>query len=125
MEVCSKNGCTNICNEYEKSGCYICDQCIDDYNEAKHHHISLTNFLHLPKSNNNLIPSIYSGNRNLQIELNDYYYNCADGCCTNIGTIVKVNDVELPLHNQDTQTIITQILEHLGFDVNVTSINLD
>ena len=48
----------------------------------------------------------------LEINLNEYCYNCADGCCTNYGTITTVNRVELECHNQDTYKIIKQILEH-------------
>jgi len=31
----------------------------------------------------------------LKIELNEYCYNCADGCYTHYGTITKVNGQEL------------------------------
>lgn len=56
----------------------------------------------------------------VKIELNEYSYNCADGCCTNYGTITKVNGVELEGSNQDAGTIVTKILEHLGFEVELT-----
>lgn len=55
----------------------------------------------------------------LKIELNEYYYNCADGCCTNYGTITKLNGKELDLHNQDTGTILEQVLVELGYDVEI------
>jgi len=55
----------------------------------------------------------------IKIELNDYDYNCSDGCCTNYGTVTKVNGVELSCHNQDAGTIVQQILEHLGYEVEV------
>jgi hypothetical protein len=55
----------------------------------------------------------------VKIELEEYSYDCADGCCTNYGTITKVDGVELPLHNQDTATMIEQILEHLGYEVEI------
>lgn len=58
----------------------------------------------------------------LKIELIDYTYQCADGCCTNYGTITKVNGVELELHNQDAGTILRQVLEHLGYEVEVDCI---
>ena len=50
---------------------------------------------------------------NIKIELLEYTYDCADGCCTNYGTITKINGVELECHNQDTETILSQILKHL------------
>ena len=55
----------------------------------------------------------------LLIELNDYSYHCGDGCCLNYGTITKVNGVELELNNTDTATIVTQILTHLGYEVEI------
>lgn len=57
----------------------------------------------------------------LKIILKEFSYNCSDGCCTNYGTITSVNGNELPCRNQDTETIITQILEHLGYEVEVES----
>jgi len=59
----------------------------------------------------------------LHINLNEYYYDCGDGCCTNYGTITTVNGVELEYHNQDAYTMIKQILEHLGYEVEITENN--
>lgn len=55
----------------------------------------------------------------LIIELNEYTYECGDGCCTNFGTITTVNGVELECHNQDAGTIVHEILKHLGYDVEM------
>jgi len=55
----------------------------------------------------------------LNISLNHYSYECGDGCCSNYGTITTVNGVELDCHNEDAATILEQVLEHLGYDVNV------
>lgn len=49
----------------------------------------------------------------------EYTYDCADGCCTNYGTITKVNGIQLDCQNQDTETILREILEHLGYDVEI------
>jgi len=57
--------------------------------------------------------------KKIKIELEEYYYNCSDGCCTNFGTITKVDGIELHFHNQDTGTIIQQILEHIGYEVEL------
>jgi len=57
--------------------------------------------------------------KKVKIELNEYCYDCADGCCTNYGTIVKVNGIEMPSHNQDAATIVSQILNHLGYKVEL------
>ena len=55
----------------------------------------------------------------LNIDMHEYYYNCGDGCCTNYGTIIKVNGVELPSHNQDVYTILHNVLEFLGYEVEI------
>ena len=57
----------------------------------------------------------------LNISLTEYTYECGDGCCTNFGTVTTVNGVNLPFHNQDTATILQQVLEHLGYEVEIES----
>jgi hypothetical protein len=58
--------------------------------------------------------------RKLEIELSEYGYYCGDGCCYNYGTITTVNGEELPCHNEDTGTILRQVLEHLGHEVEIS-----
>lgn len=55
----------------------------------------------------------------LNIELDEYSYDCSDGCCHNYGVITTLNGEELPIHNSDTETILKQVLEHLGYKVNI------
>lgn len=55
----------------------------------------------------------------LNIDIQEYYYNCSDGCCTDYGTIIKVNGVELNSHNQDAYTILKNVLEFLGYEVEI------
>jgi hypothetical protein len=57
--------------------------------------------------------------KNLNITLEDYDSTCGDGCCYNYGTITTVNGVELICHNTDTESIVRQILEHLGYNVTI------
>jgi hypothetical protein len=57
--------------------------------------------------------------KNIKIKLTEYGHHCGDGCCYNYGTITSVNGVELPSHNQDAETIVKQILEHLGYSVEI------
>lgn len=57
--------------------------------------------------------------KDIKIELDDWMWTCGDGCCTNYGTTVKVDGVEMPLQNQDRGTIIEQILTHLGYKVEL------
>ena len=63
---------------------------------------------------NNMTPK-----EKLNIDIQEYYYNCSDGCCTNYGTIIKVNGVELNSHNQDAYTILKNVLEFLGYEVEI------
>jgi len=58
--------------------------------------------------------------KKLTITLTEYSYECGDGCCTNFGNITNINGVDLDCHNQDTQTILQQVLEHLGYEVDIT-----
>ena len=53
------------------------------------------------------------------IELDEYDTQCGDGCCTDYGTVTKVNGKELECHNQDVGTIIEGILTELGYNVEV------
>jgi hypothetical protein len=55
----------------------------------------------------------------LNIDMHEYYHNCGDGCCTDYGTIIKVNGVELASHNQDAYTILKNVLEFLGYEVEI------
>lgn len=55
----------------------------------------------------------------LKITLHEYSNYCGDGCCYNYGTITKVNGVELPCHNSDSETMLRQVLEHLGYKVEI------
>ncbi len=57
--------------------------------------------------------------KELKIELHEYSYTCGDGCCYNYGTITTINGEELSCHNTDTATILKQILEHLGYKVEI------
>jgi hypothetical protein len=59
--------------------------------------------------------------KKIKIELDEYDYDCADGCCTNYGTIVTVNGEELTSQNKDVSTIIRNILSHIGYDVEVVN----
>ena len=55
----------------------------------------------------------------LKIEIDDYWYDCADGCCTYTGTTVKINGVELSTDSSNVQDIVEDILQHLGYKVEV------
>lgn len=55
----------------------------------------------------------------LKIQIEDYDYKCGDGCCDHYGTVTTVNGIELPCHNQDVETILRQVLEHLGYKVEI------
>jgi len=57
--------------------------------------------------------------KNLKINLHAYSYHCGDGCCFNYGTITTVNGVELENDNDDTESILRKVLEHLGYEVEI------
>lgn len=59
-------------------------------------------------------------NKKLIINLNEYDYKCGDGCCDHYGVITMLNGIELPCHNIDAYTILKQVLEQLGYDVEIT-----
>ena len=58
-------------------------------------------------------------NEKIAISIKDWSYECGDGCCTNYGTTTKVNGFELSCNNQDRETIIEKILQHLGYEVEM------
>lgn len=58
-------------------------------------------------------------NKKIKIELDEWIWECGDGCCTNYGTTTQVDGVIMPLDNQDVGTIVTMILEHLGYEVEL------
>ena len=55
----------------------------------------------------------------IKIEIDEWMYDCSDGCCTNYGTTTKVNGEEMPLINQEAGTIVRMVLEHLGYEVEL------
>ena len=55
----------------------------------------------------------------LKIELKGYRYTCPDGCCLEYRTMVKINGEEMPYNDEDVETILEQVLEHLGYDVEI------
>ena len=57
----------------------------------------------------------------LTIVFDEYDYKCSDGCCDHYGTTTTINGVELDCYNQDVETIVKQILVHLGIEAEVTT----
>jgi hypothetical protein len=50
------------------------------------------------------------------VELEYYEYSCSEpGCCFESGCNVKVNGKRLFYTNEDTETILEQVLEELGY----------
>lgn len=58
--------------------------------------------------------------KKVKIVIDEYDYTCFDKCCTTFGLAVKVNGVDLPCENMDVGTQVQQILEHLGYEVDLT-----
>jgi hypothetical protein len=61
-------------------------------------------------------------NKKLKITFDEYNYQCSDGCCDHYGTVTTINGVELSCHNQDYETIVEQILEYLGYEVDIVNL---
>ena len=61
-----------------------------------------------------------SMDKKLVISLDEYGYSCADGCCYNYGIVTTLNGEKLPVHNVDASTILKQVLEKLGYEVEIT-----
>ena len=61
----------------------------------------------------------------VKISLKDYHNTCTDGCCSDYGTTVKVNDVELESTSSDRETILAAILTHLGYDVDIEDLTYE
>lgn len=66
-----------------------------------------------------LFDFLESEKKSLKIELEEYNTTCGDGCCTNYGTITKVNGVRMPFENSDVVTILSGVLEHLNYKVDI------
>lgn len=57
--------------------------------------------------------------KKVKIAIDEYNYKCTDGCCDHYGLSVQVDGVELPCENMDLGTQVRQILEHLGYEVDL------
>jgi hypothetical protein len=66
-----------------------------------------------------LLQQYFATEDTLKIQIEDYHYQCGDKCCDHYGTVTTVNGIELPCHNQDVETILRQVLEHLGYKVEI------
>lgn len=56
-------------------------------------------------------------NKKIIIDLEEYDYT---GSSNDIyGMVVKVNGVEMPYYNMDVDTILEQVLTHLGYEVEI------
>ena len=60
-----------------------------------------------------------SNKKKVKIHLDEWTYECGDGCCTDYGTTTKVDGVQMKFQNQDPGTILTMVLEHLGYEVEL------
>lgn len=56
----------------------------------------------------------------VRVSFEDYEYKCSDGCCYDYGTIIRVNDTQLPSNNfQDVGNSVEQVLNYLGYNVEI------
>jgi hypothetical protein len=54
----------------------------------------------------------------LKIEIEDWDYNCGDGCCYEWGSTVTVNGVKLET-NGLADDFLRKVLEHLGYKIDI------
>ena len=54
-----------------------------------------------------------------EIILEEYFSSCADGCCSDYGTIVTVNGVELESRDLSTEVILCEVLKALGVKADI------
>ena len=69
-------------------------------------------------------------NKKINIVLKNWDYHCADGCCTDYGTIVILDGEEVEhydpeQHNNsyigdNVEVALRSVLKHLGYDVEVS-----
>lgn len=59
--------------------------------------------------------------KKVKVELDEFYYHCSDGCCTHWGMTTKVDGKEMQFDNLDSETIVRQVLEELGYEVEIIS----
>jgi hypothetical protein len=57
--------------------------------------------------------------KRLKIEFHHYSTTCGDGCCSDYGLITIVDGKKLFLHNEDIETVVQQLLDHLGIEAEV------
>jgi hypothetical protein len=60
--------------------------------------------------------------KDIKIKITDWTHTCSDGCCTTYGTNVNIDGVDLECQNQDVSTILRNVLEHLGYKVDIETI---
>lgn len=71
----------------------------------------------------------------LKITLEHWDYTCGDGCCTDYGVKLYLNDKELEHPNpeqwnnnyigQDVETALESVLKELGYEVEITQTHSD
>lgn len=91
------------------------------YNTLLNHHVQETTFLieKIRSMVQNGILQENVGGSVLKISMRDYSNECGDGCCHDYGTITTVNGVQMQAHNTDKETIMRQVLEYLGYKVEI------
>ncbi|MGD9678165.1 MAG: hypothetical protein AB7V16_07350 [Vulcanibacillus sp.] len=61
----------------------------------------------------------------LVIKLKPWEYTCSDGCCTEYGLDVFVNDVKVTEYGDQDHILVSSILNHLGYDVEIIGFDED
>ena len=64
-------------------------------------------------------------NKKLTVTLKPWYYTCSDGCCSEYGTTVTVNGISVTDNGDQDHVLLTAILNHLGYDVDIIGLDQD
>lgn len=64
---------------------------------------------------------LFSVSKRLSIKLEDWHYQCGDGCCDMYGTGIALNDkvCDNQYAGDNVQTALEFVLTELGYDVDI------
>jgi len=57
--------------------------------------------------------------KKVKLEIETWDYTCGDGCCYEWGTTLTVNGTEMEFNNDVDEMRLVQVLEFLGYEVEV------
>ena len=58
-------------------------------------------------------------NKKVKIVIDEWNHTCGDGCCYTWGKNINLNGTDLSNQSDELGTQIQQVLEHLGYEVEI------